>query len=173
MFHEQKQNTAAWSNAWTRYNSHVRTSCSNLGTVPRTERLIKLGWSVKPCKGTSCKTLKIEDLIISPNTEMTEIYKWFNIQVDPEATGISIKVWLDLYIIFSIGAVWSDKKYWKSYATNNKTNTCTKSIKFTNPGKISHTGSCPEVHDVFRELKVVNLMSVWISFSVISVKLFS
>jgi len=62
---EQKMNTAAWSDNWTRYNNHVRKSCSNLGS--------------------SCKTLKIEDLIISPNTEMTEIYKWFGIKVDPEA----------------------------------------------------------------------------------------
>lgn len=31
---EQKMNTAAWSDNWTRYNNHVRKSCSNLGTVP-------------------------------------------------------------------------------------------------------------------------------------------
>ena len=51
------------------------------------DQIIKQAWSVKPSKGSSCKTLKIEDLIISPNTEMTEIYEWFGVHVDPEATG--------------------------------------------------------------------------------------
>ena len=36
MYNEQKQNTADWSDAWTRYNSHIRKSCSNLGMAPRT-----------------------------------------------------------------------------------------------------------------------------------------
>ena len=36
MYSEQKQSTADWSDAWTRYNSHIRKSCSNLGMAPRT-----------------------------------------------------------------------------------------------------------------------------------------
>ena len=33
---DQKKSTAAWSDAWTRYNKHIRNSCSNLGRAPRT-----------------------------------------------------------------------------------------------------------------------------------------
>ena len=90
---DQKKSTAAWSDAWTRYNKHVTDSCRNLGRAPRTYSIPHSTGSLgNHNKGSSCKTLKIEDLIISPNTEMTEIYKWFGIQVDPEANGTRNKI---------------------------------------------------------------------------------